>query len=138
MAKRWSDEGALADAKELDAPLVDPSTELELEATRRGIRPPAKTTLSRYGITREDWLALLSAQGWRCPVCHKTGPDVKWNTDHEHVAGWARKPAAERARYVRGVLCVFCNLRRVKSRMGSAEAARIARYLKSYEQRRDR
>jgi hypothetical protein len=112
-------------------------TALEREATRRGIRPPSPATLRKYGLTALAWLALLAAQGWRCPVCLKTGAAVKWNTDHDHVPGWKGKPAGERARYVRGILCAFCNHRRVNSRMSAAEAARIADYLATYEARRD-
>jgi hypothetical protein len=112
-------------------------TALEAEATRRGIRPPAASTLRRYGLAREEWLALMAAQGWRCPVCLKTGAAVRWNTDHDHVPNWKNRPGEERKRYVRGVLCVYCNFRRVHSRMVAAEAQRIADYIKAYETRRD-
>lgn len=109
----------------------------EREAARRGIRPPGPATLRRYGITAEEWLTLLAAQGWRCPICLKTGAAVRWNTDHDHVPGWAKRPAEERKRYVRGVLCAYCNHRRVNSRMPAAEAQRIADYLAAYEARRN-
>lgn len=106
------------------------------QARRRGIKPPSPATLRRYGLNAVEWLALLAAQGWRCPVCTKAR-GVRWNTDHDHVPGWAKLPAAERKRYVRGVLCAYCNYRRVNSRMSAAEAARIASYLAAYEARRD-
>jgi DNA-directed RNA polymerase subunit RPC12/RpoP len=110
-------------------------TALEREATRRGVRPPGVATLRRYGLTTEEWLELMAAQDWKCPVCHKrTG--VQWVTDHEHVPMWKRKPPEERKRYVRGVLCAYCNHRRVNSRMPAAEARRIADYLAAYEARR--
>lgn len=134
--RRWSDEGAEEAQKSLDAPLETPATELEAEASKRGIRPPASSTLRRYGLDREEWLRLLANQGWRCPVCHKTGTAVKWNTDHDHVPGWKNRPPEERKKFVRGVLCVYCNFRRVKSRMPAAEAQRIADYLRAYEERR--
>lgn len=108
------------------------------EAEAHGIRPPSPATLRRYGLTAGDWLGLLKAQGWRCPVCLKSGPTVKWNTDHDHVPGWAKRPPEERKRYVRGVLCSYCNHRRVNSRMPADEARRIADYLSAYENRRDR
>jgi hypothetical protein len=109
----------------------------ERKAARLGIKPPGPATLRRYGITADEWLGLLAAQGWRCAVCHKTGATVRWNTDHDHVPGWKNKTADERRRYVRGVLCVFCNFRRVNSRMPAIEARRIAAYLEAYEARRD-
>lgn len=109
---------------------------LEREAQRRGVRPPAPSTLRRYGLTVDEWLTLLAGQDWTCPVCMKT-EGVRWNTDHDHVPGWKHKPAHERKRYVRGVLCTYCNYRRVNSRMPAAEAERIARYLAAYEARRE-
>lgn len=109
---------------------------LQDEAARHGIRPPTAATLRRYGLTADDWLAMAKAQGWRCPVCLKSGAAVKWNTDHDHVPGWAKKPPEERRRFVRGVLCAYCNHRRVNSRMPAVEARRIAAYLTAYEERR--
>lgn len=111
-------------------------TALEREATRRGIRPPGPATLRRYGLTVVGWLMLLRDQGWRCPVCHKTGPAVRWNTDHDHVPGWKAMAPELRLLYVRGVLCAYCNHRRVNSRMSALEAQRIADYLAAYEARR--
>lgn len=107
------------------------------EAHHHGVYPPTGATLRRYGITAKDWLELLKGQGWRCPVCLKGGPTVRWNTDHDHVPGWKRRPPEERARYVRGVLCAYCNHRRVNSRMPADEAQRIADYLTRYEERRN-
>lgn len=111
-------------------------TALEREAERRRIKPPTLATLKRYGLTAVEWLELLAAQGWRCPICRKSGATVKWNTDHDHVPRWKSMPPEERRRYVRGVLCAWCNYRRVNSRMTAAEAQRIADYLAAYEARR--
>jgi hypothetical protein len=110
---------------------------LEEAATRHGVKPPGAATLRRYGLTVDEWLALLDAQGWRCPICRKKGAGVTWNTDHDHVPGWKAKTPEERKRYVRGVLCAYCNHRRVNSRMSSREARAIADYLAAYERRRD-
>lgn len=107
------------------------------EARRRGVVPPSVATLRRYGLTAEAWLALLAGQGWRCPICRKGSATTLWNTDHDHVPRWKTMPAEERRRYVRGVLCAYCNRRRVNSRMSADEAARIAAYLAAYEARRD-
>ena len=115
---------------------------LTLEAFNKGITPPAAQTLKTYGLTQDDWIALLKAQGWVCPIClqgnerPKTGKQALWNTDHEHVPGWAKMPPEKRKTFVRGVLCYYCNHRRVNSRMESAEAQRIADYFKAYEERR--
>lgn len=108
------------------------------EAETHGVTPPSPATLRRYGLTADDWLRLLQGQMWRCPICLKGGSRVKWNTDHDHVPGWSKRPPEERKRYVRGVLCNYCNHRRVNSRMPADEARRIADYLAAYENRRDR
>lgn len=113
-------------------------TALEKEAARRGIKPPSPVTLRRYGLTAAAWLGLLRAQGWRCPICRKSGAAVRWNTDHDHVPGWRYMEPKERRRYVRGVLCAYCNHRRVNSRMSAREALAIADYLAAYEARRSR
>lgn len=99
-----------------------------------GITPPRQEALDKYGLTAEEWLALLEAQDWKCPICLKG--ERKWNTDHDHVPGWKNMPPEERKTYVRGILCWYCNHRRVNSRMSAEEAARIANYLRAYEERR--
>lgn len=108
---------------------------LKAEAKKRGVVPPLATTLERYGLTQLEWIALLKAQDWKCPICLRR--DAKWNTDHDHVPKWKTMAAEQRKRYVRGVLCWYCNHRRVNSRMSPDEAQRIADYLRAYEERRD-
>lgn len=101
-----------------------------------GIRPPSAATLRKYGITAEEWMARLEAQGWRCPICQRAARLLHLNTDHDHVPQWEKMEPEERRKYFRGILCAHCNFRRVNSRMPAAEAQRIADYLRDYEQRR--
>jgi len=108
---------------------------LRTEAADRHVVVPTKRTLDRYGLTDAEWLQLLAGQGWCCAVCKKTGQ--KWNTDHEHVPGWAKLPPDERKRFVRGVLCWFCNKFSVQSNLTAKQAASVAAYLERYEARRD-
>lgn len=108
---------------------------LAQQAEKYGIRIPRPGTLRRYGMDAGDWLALLAAQGWRCPICERRMPT--FNVDHEHVRGWANMEAAERRRYVRGILCVHCNWKMVNSNLPADKAQRIANYLQAYEERRD-
>jgi hypothetical protein len=56
-----------------------------------------------YGLTYDDFLAMIEKQDGICPICkqapseHKWGR--KWNVDHDHATG-----------KVRGLLCRKCNL----------------------------
>ncbi len=108
---------------------------LSEEAERLGIKPPSLPTLRKYGLTAATWLGILKAQGWVCAVCLRRV--TLFNTDHEHVPGWKHKPPHERSRYVRGVLCAYCNFRKVGRQTDPDEAQRIADYLRAYVARRD-
>lgn len=107
---------------------------LQDEAVRRGIKPPSNKTLAKYGLDALRWLELLATQGWKCAVCQKSR--ATWNTDHQHVPGWAKKPPEERAIYVRGILCWYCNRHIVQSNLSAADGRRVAEYLEAYEARR--
>lgn len=56
----------------------------------------------KYGITLDDYNAMLAAQGGHCALCEKTPEDEKrfkrLNVDHCHETG-----------RVRGILCTRCN-----------------------------
>lgn len=55
--------------------------------------------LARYGLTPEDYLLRLAAQGGCCAICHKIPrADRCLAIDHDHVTG-----------AVRGLLCERCN-----------------------------
>lgn len=55
----------------------------------------------KYDITEERKLDMLSAQGGRCLICPRTEPGGigVWHTDHRHGS-----------KFVRGILCNYCNL----------------------------
>ncbi len=53
----------------------------------------------KYGITIEQYDALLSEQGGACAICgRKPRPDISLHLDHDHQTG-----------QVRGILCFRCN-----------------------------
>lgn len=51
----------------------------------------------RYGITLDEYEALLEGQGNCCAVCGRT-QDINYSVDHSHTTG-----------EVRGLLCTACN-----------------------------
>jgi Recombination endonuclease VII len=58
--------------------------------------------LNRYGLTHEQFEAILAGQRDRCAVCGTDTPKGShgfgWCVDHDHVTG-----------QVRGILCGYCN-----------------------------
>jgi hypothetical protein len=101
-----------------------------------GVRVPTKGTLAKYGLTADEWVAILDAQGGLCPVCLRVPPSGVMATDHFHERGWKKKPPHERKKYVRGICCVFCNRNLLHYAMTAAKAERIAEYLTEHDKRR--
>jgi hypothetical protein len=83
-----------------------------------------------YGLTKQEWLAIFERQGNVCAIC-KQG-DKRWVTDHEHVRGWKDMPPHERKKYVRGILCMFCNFRILRRGVTVEKLENAITYLKSY------
>lgn len=57
--------------------------------------------LRLYGVTADEFRALLDAQSGRCAICETDDPGGKgnWHVDHCHATG-----------AIRGLLCHHCNL----------------------------
>lgn len=65
-------------------------------------RSQLKQNLKRaYGITIEEYDAMLMAQGGLCLICHTDSPGGRgrFNVDHDHDTG-----------KIRGLLCQSCNI----------------------------
>ncbi len=92
-------------------------------------RQPSKATLRRYGISVDEWRAMLDMQDGVCAVCGTLPASGTLHIDHEHVKGWAKMPPEQRKLHVRGLLCYRDN-RFFCSRGMTADRARaVARYL---------
>lgn len=65
---------------------------------------PSKSTLKLYGLSADEWMALFSFQGGRCPICHRLlrGGEQEGKraaVDHDHRTG-----------RIRALLCCYpCN-----------------------------
>lgn len=53
-----------------------------------------------YGLTEDQYIALLESQGYRCAICGAADPGWKsdWLVDHDHATGKTRS-----------ILCTHCN-----------------------------
>ena len=101
-------------------------------------RPPSKGTLRKYGLSTEQWLAILAGQGWVCAVCKRVPPSGRWVTDHFHHQNrtWKKMTAEQRRREVRGIICAFCNSHVVGRFMTLSKAKNVVVYLEGFEARR--
>ena len=98
-------------------------------------REPAPATVRRYGLTLDEWRAILERQGGVCGVCKKVPPSATLCVDHEHVRGWGKMSPENRKRHIRGLACFRCN---VAMRRGTTVEWLVAatKYLEAYERRR--
>ena len=96
------------------------------------VRVPLPATLERYGLTAEEWLAILARQGGVCFVCETLPPSGRLCTDHEHVKGWKKMPPERRKTYVRGILCWTCNHYYMGRGITLMKALRVADFLRQY------
>lgn len=63
------------------------------------VTPPPSARLERFGLTKEQWLAVYREQGGRCAICRKTfTPGRPAHMDHNHRTG-----------HFRALLCGTCN-----------------------------
>lgn len=97
---------------------------------------PSARTLARYGLTRAEWKRILKGQAGTCSICHSVPASGRLVTDHEHIPGWKAMPAAQRAKYVRGILCGMCNYRMLPRGATPEKLRAAADYLEAYLSRR--
>jgi hypothetical protein len=97
------------------------------------ISPPSAKTLVKYGLTAEEWLAKLAAQGGVCAICRNVPSTGRFVTDHEHAPGWKKMPDEERKLYVRGILCYWCNKSYLGRGITIAKAQNMVTYLQHFD-----
>jgi hypothetical protein len=97
------------------------------------MKTPSTATLKKYGLNAAQWNALPHQA---CAICDRPFIKLKGFIDHEHVKGFSKMPAAEKRRYVRGVLCYWCNRFRVAKNNYSSIMA-IKGYLEKYHGRQN-
>jgi len=68
-----------------------------------------KRLYATYGITTEEYEALLISQKGVCDICKTLPPSGRLCVDHIHIKGFKKMTPVERKKYVRGLLCFLCN-----------------------------
>lgn len=66
-----------------------------------------KRLFKTYGITLKEFNEQLKKQGGGCWVCGRQ--DGRLCLDHIHVKGFAYMSPEEKKKYVRGIVCFYCN-----------------------------
>lgn len=102
--------------------LLSKRTQLRKSMSKRGNAGKVaklRGRLKRYGLTPDDFLALLSTQEGACAVCQRVVGDEKLVIDHDHRTG-----------KVRGLLCSPCNTALGFFRDDPATMDRAAAYLR--------
>lgn len=84
------------------------------------LRNRRKRVLAAYGLTADDYDAMLAAQGGACAVCGRT-PDESLHVDHDHATGAVRR-----------LLCSGCNQALGMIRDDPEVARRLAEYVEAH------
>lgn len=65
-----------------------------------------------YGITKDEYDTMRYACGFQCQICkkHEDVLGYELRVDHRHVVGYKEMEPEEKSKYIRGLLCDFCNL----------------------------
>ena len=96
------------------------------------LKLPLPVTLKKYGLTEQDYIQIWVSQNGECPICGNP-LSKRTNIDHFHVRGWKKLPADERKKYVRGILCFFCNKYYLGRSINVDKAKRVVKYLEQFE-----
>ncbi len=99
------------------------------------VAAPSPTTLKKYGLSAEQWLAVLNAQGNVCAICGKVPTTGRWVTDHAHVKGFKKMPPEQKRKYVRGITCWWDNKNFLARGLTIEKAKSVVIYLEAFAAR---
>ena len=111
---------------------------VHIEGRTTEIKEPRPATLKKYGLELDDWKELLAQQGYRCPICKHIPSTGRFVVDHFHAQGYKKMSPEKKRKYIRGILCSYCNHWHVAKGITIERAENVVTYLKNYEARRPR
>jgi hypothetical protein len=94
---------------------------------------PKPGTLKKYGLSEDEWRAILERQGGVCAVCKQEPKRGRLCIDHYHVKGWKKMPPECRKTWVRGLLCFRCNTTFVGRGVSIERSQNVVLYLQAFE-----
>ncbi len=97
--------------------------------------PPTKSTLSRYGLSMEEWQVMADNQQHKCFICETEPKKGRLCIDHYHAKGWKKMPPEQRKLYVRALLCWFCNHYYLSRGITIAKSKRTTLLLEEFQAR---
>ena len=97
------------------------------------LKQPSKQTIKKYGLSLKEWNDMADSQNHVCYICLKLPPSNILCVDHVHVKKFRKMPAEEKKKYVRGLLCRYCNLRVASKAINLEKAKRLVSYLQAFE-----
>jgi hypothetical protein len=88
--------------------------------------------IRNYGITINEYEAILESQGGVCYICQRPPTGRRLSVDHKHQKGDKRRSGFNKRTKVRGLLCWQCNGAIGKFRDTPAHLRRAAEYLETW------
>lgn len=101
----------------------------------QGVNPPTMGTLKKYGLTLDEWRAILKQQRGVCAICKRVPKSRRLAIDHQHVRGWKKMKPEERRKAVRGLCCFLCNGKCVSKWTTLERAQAVVEYFQAYAKR---
>ena len=97
------------------------------------LKEPSKQTLKKYGLSLKEWHDMADSQNQVCYICNKLPKSQILCVDHVHVKKFKQLPAKKKKKWVRGLLCRYCNLRVASKAINLEKAIRLVSYLQAFE-----
>jgi hypothetical protein len=93
---------------------------------------PLPITLKKYGLDEAGWLSIFARQNGVCAVCRALPKTGRLCIDHDHAPGWKKMLPEDRVKFVRGLLCFWCNVSFVGRGITVEKARNVVTYLEQF------